>query len=218
VAGYKVVLDQTTEPTQLQWETAWIAQTGLAAPILPSATLVWIDANINEVGGIYGTTPLSTTVVRHESRYPISGNAFHQVAYLTSTVSTNVAIGINNSNHPTMTVNWPVRADMLLMYTLYVHLSSGTGTWGGDFMINGVKVGTRDLGIPTITGIINHAASGQLTVVHLIPEVAPGTYTIQAIMGVTGAPATAPTLAYGGIGAGAGQYGVRRLEVRGIAR
>lgn len=218
-AHYFVYLEQPAEPSQSEWEDAYEAQTQRTVPIIPSATLVWMNTNIDDVGGIYGTTPVSAgAVVRRESRYPLGGALPVERATLSSTVSTNVAIGVNNSNHPSVTLDLPVRADVLLTYSLYVHLSSGTGTWGADFLWNGVKLGTRDQGIPTIAGLTNHAASGQLTVTHFVPEVAPGSYTIQAIMGVTGAPASPPTLAYGGSGSGAGNYGQRVLTVRAFAR
>lgn len=218
LANYVIVIEQATMPLQADWETEWAAQTGRALPILPSATLLWIDTNIDAVGGIFGTTPLSTTVIRRESRYPIGGVAINEVDYLSAAVtSVNTAININNSNHPNVEFDLPVTADLILSYELYVQLISGTGTWGADFLINGVKAGTQYQGIPTVTGIVNNAASGLLKATIFIPSVPAGHYLIQAIMGVTGAPASAPVISYGGIGAGANQYGVRTLRARAIA-
>lgn len=218
LANYTVIIEQSTEPVQVDWETEWAAQTNRALPILPSATLLWINTNIDDVGGIYGTTPLdTTTVIRRESRYPVGGTKNHS-AYLSAAVSSvNTAINVNNSNHPSVTFTQYVVADMILTYELYVHLVSGTGTWGADFLINGEKAGTKYQGINTAAGIINNAASGLLKVSLYLPNMPIGEYTVQAIMGVTGAPASAPVLSYGGIGSGASQYGVRTLSVRAIA-
>lgn len=222
-AAYRVILQQTTAPTQGQWEAAWTAQTGLATPILPSATLLWIDTNYNVVGGIYGTTPLSTTVIRRESRYPIGGTSYYNAVTMTSAVAASTAaINTNNSLHPSLTFTLPVDSDVILTYALYVNLSSGTGTWGADFLLTRpvggtIKVGTQYQGVNTTQGIVNAAASGVLTATQYIPNLAAGTYTVQALMGVTGAPASPPSIAYGGVGAGASQYGSRVLTVRGIA-
>jgi hypothetical protein len=218
-AAYRVELKQTTVPTQGQWESAWTAQTGLPTPILPSATLIWTDTNYtpNVIGGIYGTTPLSTTVVRRESRYPVGGTSYFGSASLSAAVSNNAAINTNNSSHPSLTAVLPVVSDLLLTYSLYVNLVSGTGNWGADFLVNGVKAGTQYQGISTVSGLVVSNTSGLVQATIHIPNLPAGSYKIQALFGVTGAPTTPPVIAYGGIGAGANQYGYRVLTVRGIA-
>lgn len=217
--SYKVKLTQPTEPSQSQWEAAWTAQTGRSLPILPTAILLWIDSATNQTAGVYSTTSLdSGTILRRESRYPRSGVSYRNIVVATSAQSSNAAIGINNSNHPSLTWTQPVKADVLFTYQLYVLLSSGTGTWGADFVLDGVKLGSQIFGTATNSGIINNSASGDLMVACLAPNVTAGQHTVQVIFGVTGSPASPPTLAYGGVGSGAGQYGVRELVVEAITK
>jgi hypothetical protein len=211
-------VSQTTEPNQAQWEAAWLAAaTGNTLPIPPSAQLIWWNPATNFVGGIYGTTPLSTTVVKREARYPRTGTNTYVVAQLTAQVTSTAQIGALNSNHPSVTFTLPVLSDLQITYSLYVKLSVGTGTWGADCLLDGVKIGTVLNGVASNAGVINSDSSGQIVMDVRVPNVEPGVHTVQAIFGVTGSPVSPPTLIYGGV-SGPTPYGVRVLRVRGFTK
>lgn len=210
-----VILRQATEPNQAAWESAWTTQTGLAVPILPSATLIWFDNINNYVGGVYGTTHLTDGIVySREARYPRSGHSYIKSVELTAAVSSNSAMGLNLTNHPSQSFYLPLLSDILLEYILTVGSLTGSGLYGGDFLFDGVKVGTQYLGMPATMGIQNYpSAPQQVYIAARIPDVLPGNHTVQAMLGVTGAPATAPTIAYGGTTTSG--FGVRVMTIRG---
>jgi hypothetical protein len=103
-------------------------------------------------------------------------------------------------------------------YALFVQLNSGSGQWGADFYINGVKAGSQYLGVATNQGIVNSMTSGILRASFVLSDAAPGNYTIQATFGVTASPSSPPTLKIGGIASSSDQFGARSLIVRGIAK
>jgi hypothetical protein len=216
---YTSIVEQSTEPLQAQWEAQWVTD-GHTLPIPPTSILLWWNTSTSYIGGVYGTTPLSAgVVVKRESEHANGGVSYRNIISTpTAAVSSTASIGVNNSNHPSLTFDLPVLSDLLLVYQLHVVLSSGTGTWGADFLLDGVKVGTAYNSLPSNVGIINASATGNYRCHAFVPNVAAGSHTIQVIFGVTGSPASPPTLAYGGIGAGAGQYGLRQLIVEGIAK
>jgi hypothetical protein len=207
-----VIVDSATTPNQSQWEAAWIAA-GYALPIPPSAILTWWDTAANAVGGSFGTTPTSAgTVYSRDTLYPPGGTCYIGHENLSAAVSTNVSIGVTNTNHPYKDFVLPRRSDIFVAYELYTTLSSGTGSWGGDFLLDGVKVGTAYYGLPTNVGISQISQSGSLRVKARIPDVPAGSHRIQAIMGVILSPVSPPTIAYGGLTV----LGLRKLDIRAV--
>jgi hypothetical protein len=216
-AGLTVTLKQAAEPTQSDWETAWIAQTGLSLPIPPSAQLLWWNTNTDRFGGMYGTVEGNETPYRRDHAYPRGGTVMIKTNYKVDQKSLTYRIGSVLSDHPSVTIDLPVKADLYMEYSLFVSLSSGSGQWGGDFLVNGVKVGTQYYGLAPDQGIVNAMTSCQLRVPFILADAEPGEYTVQAIFGVTATPASPPTLVIGGA-SGAGSYGARQLIVRAIAK
>jgi hypothetical protein len=209
-----VTLKQATEPTQLEWETAWVAQTGKALPILPNATLYWINATTNTFGGTYGVLVGSSTVIRKESAFQSGSTFYVGSSFNTDYVSAFTGnIGTSLTSFPTLTFTAPVTSNLLLDFSLYVNLASGSGNWGIDFLLNGVKVGTQYLGAALNQGIVNSNRAGHLQAMFVATNVPPGTHTVQALFGVTGSPGSPPTLQFGGLT----NFGARTLLVRGVA-
>ncbi len=205
-------VSSASEPNQAQWEAAWVAK-GYALPIPPSAILIWWNSTSNIVGGQYGTTPTSAgTVYSRDTRNPRGGTNFYDVVELSAAVASTVSIGVANTNHPSLTFTLEVLSDLILTYALSVDITVGTGEFGGDFLLDGIKVGTNLHALPANIGISNAAFGGPLYVEARVPNVAPGSHTVQAIMGVIKSPITPPTLAYGGLTA----YGIRTLTIRAI--
>lgn len=215
-AGEVVSLAQSTEPSQLQWENAWTTQTGLPLPIPTSAQLHWWNTSVNDFGGLYGTVEGSVTVYRRDHLYPRGGTIVMANDYKTDKITLTYAIGTNLTSYPKVTVDLPVACDLIMQFQLYVALSSGSGQWGADFLLNGVKVGTQYLGMASNMGIQNQSTSGLLFIEHTLYNLPAGEYTVQAEFGVTASPASPPTIIIGGL-TGAANYGARQLMVRGIA-
>jgi hypothetical protein len=87
-------------------------------------------------------------------------------------------------------------------------LSASSGTWGADFLINGVKAGTLYYSLASNRGIVERTTSGLIIAQLVTPTFPPGTYTIQAIFGRTNA--TTPTISLAN--------NIRALIVKGIAQ
>lgn len=216
--GLVVTLYQATEPTQLEWETAWTAQTGLPTPIPATADLLWFNTSENAFGGIYGTVIGSTIVYARTNRYPRGGAIYVNSGYKTDRINPLTHnIGAQLSNYPALTFTLPVVSDIVMEFSLYVKLNSGTGQWGADFLINGVKAGTQYMGIPTNQGIFNGHTHGQIAAKFTLSNAPAGTYTIQSIFGVTNNPVSPPNLIIGGV-SGADSYGARVLLVKAYAK
>lgn len=210
------VTKATTAPSQAEFEAAWVAA-GYTLPIPPSALFIWWNSATSIVGGTFGTTITSGgTVYSRDTVYPPGGTSYYGTASLSAAVSTTNSIGAGNTNHPSLAFTLPKLSDLMVTYQLYTLLSSGTGTWGADFLLDGVKQGTALYALPSNIGIYNMNASGELLAEIRIPNVAAGAHTIQTIMGVCGSPVTPPTIAYGGIAAAASNYGLRVLRVRAV--
>lgn len=216
--GNSVVIEQASEPVQLDWETAWTTQTGLSLPIPASAQLFWWDTATDRLGGVYGTVEGNPTVYRREHQYPHGSTIVTKTDYKTNAVTLTYAIGTNFSDHPSVSFSLPVAADIIMEYSLFVQLNSGSGQWGADFYINGIKAGTQYLGIATNQGIVNAMTSGILRAHFVLSDAPPGNYTIQSAFGVTASPASPPTLKIGGILGIPDQFGVRSLIVRGVVK
>ncbi|APU89119.1 hypothetical protein Rctr85_101 [Virus Rctr85] len=217
-AGLVVLLEQATEPTQTQWETAWTTQTGLSLPIPPSAQLHWWNSSADVFGGLYGTVEGNTAVYRRDHIHPRGAVVAVDQAYKVDALSGwTQSIGTRLSDLPSLEIEIPTICDVELSFGLYVHLASGSGTWGVDFLWNGVKVGTQYLGIAVNQGIHGASAAGFLFARHVLSDVQPGTYEVQALFGVTASPASPPSLTIGGP-SGASAYGARQLTVKAYAK
>lgn len=214
-----IYLAQATEPSQGQWETAYTAQTGkVAPPIPPYATLIWWDSNNNIMGGQYGTVSGDPTVYRREHKYPKGGTVYFGKAHLGAQVSgSTAAINTNNVNHPSLTFTLPTACMLLLTYTLSVKITAGSGQFGGNFLLDGQNVGVVYYGLAASRGIVEASWDSELIVPAIIPVLAAGQHTVQALFGTTGNVASPPTLQYGGTTSGAGNWGIRQLIVEGIA-
>jgi hypothetical protein len=213
-AHFVVELQQATEPSQAEWEAAWLFQTGRPLPISKAADLIWWDTSEDYIGGLYGVLLDSTTVQRKDPKNPRNSVALYQIDSEVDAQSITANIGADNTPYPSIdfTNSQPLRLE--LEFQMFVDLASGTGVFGADFLVDGVKVGSSYYGVSTDQGIICMNASGFLRVVADIPEVAPGSHTVQVIFGVCGVNPTPPTLDIGGLSA-AGGFGARQLIVKG---
>lgn len=206
-----IQVDSAVEPNQAQWEAAWIAA-GYTLPIQPSATLIWWDTTNNVSGGSFGSTPTSSgTVYSRDTLYAPGTTCFADEESLSSSVSSSVSLGVTPTNHPLITFTLPRDSDLFVTYELYVH-TAGSGSWGGDFLLDGAKVGTLYYGLPLNVGISQISQPGRLFTQARIPNVPAGDHTLRALMGVVLSPLTPPTLVYGGLTT----YGLRTLTVRAV--
>lgn len=212
-----IFLEQVSEPTQGEWEIAWLAQTSKPLPMSKGAVFYWWDSSSDVLGGSYGILKDDTTVVRKDPKYVRSGIVIKDEEWLSVAVSTDSWINTEISNHPSITFTNNQVVNLELSYELWVQLNTGSGLWGADFLLDGVKQGTAVHGVPSDQGIISTSVSGLLRAFMVVPNVEPGEHTVQAIMGVVGSDATPPTIDYGGVATSLGNYGVRTLSVKGYA-
>lgn len=205
-----VILEQNTLPTQGEWETAYTTQTSKSLPIPASAQLYWWNTTLGQFGGFFGTVRSSDTAVYGRNNIYAPGNAIVAAAAQKSTsVSVTYDLGEMLADHPAATVTLVVKTKLYLSYQLTTTLSSGSGSWGADFLIDGVKAGTLYYSVPSDRGIMDIVATGIVQAWLETPTLDPGTYVIQAIFGRTNG--TSPTVAIGGA-----TEGVRLLMVRGV--
>lgn len=208
-----VTLSQIVEPTQNEWEAAWTSQTGLLPPIPPSATLLWYDTSNNTFGGMYGTVEGNATVYRREHIYPRGSTIYLNQNYLNSSISTSTSLYSNNANLPVLTFSLPCTCHLYIYSAMNVTLSAGTGSWGIDYLVNGVKMGTQVYGAAADYGIVNTATAGFLACPAVWPNLPAGNYTVQMMFGYVGSPGTPPTLALGAAGVNDGRYMIVRAIV-----
>lgn len=205
-----ITLFQASQPTQGEWQTAWTGA-GYSLPISPSATLIWFNTTSSRIGGTYGTlTGGDGTVYNRGSRFAPGSVVYMDTAARGDSVASTNAIGVGNSNHPSLSFLLPVRANLRLEYILSVNLNSGSGSWGADFLLNSQKVGTVYFNIASNAGLSARSTAGVVHAVAELTDVQPGNYTIQALFGNTGG-----SVAVLGIG---GTYGIRLLTARAYAR
>lgn len=201
-----VTLSQSAEPSQSDWETAYTTQTGKSLPIPATARLQWWDSTNSRFAGMYGTLLNSSTV------YPRSGlTSPGATSVFSSDVETaghtvDYVIGESLVNHPSLTITVAVPTKFQLMYSLLTTLSAGSGSWGGDFLINGVKAGSLYYALAANRGLVERTTTGQIIASLTTPTLNPDTYVIQAILGRTNA--TTPTVT----------VAARHLFVRGISQ
>lgn len=203
-----IVVSQENEPTQLEWESAWLAEHYLL-PIPPAARLLWYDTYNDTFGGEYGTTLQSGTVYKREPYYPKGATVVLEQKLDTTIASTTKGIAEGEVS-TALVFTLPTICDLILKYESFVTLSSGTGIWGVDFLLNGDKVGTTYFSVASDYGISNNTASGNLVTEILLKQMPAGDYTLQSLVGVCGSPASPPTLAI------APNNSQRRTSVRAI--
>lgn len=206
---YTVLLEQATQPTQGDWETAYTTQTGLSLPIPPNTVLQWWDTTNDRFGGLYGTLSNSDgTVYPRDNRYAPGQVIDFASANKIDAVNVTTGISAIISTQPTVTLNLVVPARLRMGYSLMTDLTASSGTWGIDFTINGVKVGGQYYNIASNRGLTERNNDGVLRAEAETPVLAAGTYVIQALFGVTSGT---PTVAIGG------NSGVRLLWAEAVA-
>jgi len=210
---YQVSLSQATEPTQNEWEVAWLDQTELGLPISPSGVLIWVDSATGDVAGLYGVVDGSAVPQLFDSVYPKNGVILVESAYTETLVSSTYEIGANTSDFPVITFSNTQRVKLEVYGRMYVSLSSGSGNWGMDFLLDGAKVGTTEYGLPADQGLFTNNIDGHLHG-RAIVTIEPGDHTIQMIMGAVGSPGSPPTLDHGGTAYD--EWGVRYMQIKGF--
>jgi hypothetical protein len=203
-----LTISQATEPTQAQWESQWVIQTGYALPIPSSAVLVWYNNYTAKIGGIYGTAAGFSTVFRREHQSPIGSTIYFNRASLISAQSITTNLVATAAIMPSLTFTITQKAHFLLEFILGV---GTTVACGADFLVNGVKIGTTNGGAAPDNGIVQCSVNSILRASYSMLNMLPGTYTIQALCGLNGS--TTGTITVGGATA----LGARSLIVRAIA-
>lgn len=214
-AAKVITLSQAYEPVQAQWEAAWTVQTGQILPILPNARLLWWKTDSDEFGGEYGTVIGDATVYRRENLYPLGSTVLMQTDFAPLTETTmdwQIGDPTHYTDLPAFTAILPVQCDLEVMLRMEATLASGSGDWGVDFMMDGVKIGTQDLSIPATYGFSGINGTGEFALRYPIAGVAAGSHTFQMLAGYVGAPGTPPTFT---ISVGDGAF--PQMYVRAIA-
>jgi len=191
-----ILLQQISEPTQEEWEMAWLSQTGKTMPISKGAVFYWWDALNDQLAGVYGLLLDATAVVRKDPKYVRGGIVVKESAILTVSATGSYPIGTNLADHPVLTFTNVQPIQLELEYNLTATYSSGSGLVGADFLLDGVKQGTLLHAISTDQGIYTVAGTAPMLTFIQIDDVPPGTHTIQAIAGVAGSDPTPPTIIY----------------------
>lgn len=191
-----VLLSQTTEPTQGQWETAYAAQTGKSIPIPPSAQLIWFNPTTSEIAGVYGTFTGTSTVYKRGMRY--GSGIIHAMATAYDNVarSSNRTLQENSALLPSVTITTYVTTTLNLEFS--VSITSGGANAGIDFLLNSTKVGTQYSAVAPYDGIISTLGVGRWTCKYVITDLPAGTYVIRPLFGVVGSVYSGTTIAWGG--------------------
>ena len=195
-AARSITLEQIFPPSQSEWESAWLLQSGQALPIASNARLLWWKTDTLEFGGEFGTVKGDETVYRRESLYPVGAIVLMAQNYLPILEDTmDWQIGNPNSYSllPALSYTLPTACDVEVILKVEAVLASGTGAWGIDFLSDGVKIGTSELGIASNFGISGADGTGEVVVYHILTNIPAGAHTLQMIAGYFGAPATPPT-------------------------
>ncbi|KKK71053.1 hypothetical protein LCGC14_2917810 [marine sediment metagenome] len=212
-----ILLEQAGEPTQEEWEIAWLTQADKPLPISKGAVFYWWDTVSNSLAGCYGILLDAIDVIRKDPKYVRSGIVIKDETSLSTAVSTSDPIGTVLENHPLIAFTNNQIIQLELVYELWVQLDSGTGLWGADFLLDGVKQGTAIHSVSADQGIFSTAVSGLVRAFMTVANVEPGTHIVQAMLGIVGTDGNPPTIEYGGIENVAGNYGLRTLSVKGYA-
>lgn len=211
-----VQLSQQYEPTQAQWEQIWIAQTGKGLPIPPNAILLWYNTVSNTFGGQYGTSSGRSTVYRREPFYPKGAIIYQESSYLSTLVTNAIGLMGNRSNMPSLQFTIKKSFDLWLTFELTSTKSGAGYTVGGDFELNGEKVGTKYYGLPANYGLIHNTFYDRLPLRITVPiyNLPAGDYSVVAMFGFVGhVNSSAITSTIGGTA-----QGIRILTAQAVAR
>lgn len=191
-----VVLSQTGEPTQGQWETAYTTQTGKSIPVPPSAQLIWFNPTTNEIAGVYGTFTGTSTIYKRGMRY--GSGIVHAVASANDINSrtSNRTLQENYSLLPSVTITTYVQCILNLEFS--VSITSGGANAGIDFLLNTTKVGTQYSLVPPYDGIVTGLGVGRYTCKYTIDALPAGTYLIRPLFGVIGSVYSGTNIVWGG--------------------
>lgn len=190
-----VLLTQTAEPNQAQWQTAYTTQTGRSLPIPPSAQLIWVNSLTSEIAGVYGTFTGTTTVQKRTMRYGSGIVHALATAYDVTARSSNRTLSENSALLPTVTITTYVQTVLKLEFSVSVT----SGTVGAiDFLLNSVKVGTQYGLIAPYDGIVSGVPVGRTTCQYTIDNLPAGTYVIRPLFGAFGSTYSGTTIAWGG--------------------
>ncbi len=196
LAADTVLLSQTGEPTQGQWETAYTAQTGKAVPIPPSAQLIWFNPTTLEIAGVYGTFTGTSTVYKRGMRYGTGIIHALETAYDAVSHTSNRTLQENAAVLPTVSITTYVTTSLKLSFS--VSITSGGANAGIDFLLNTTKVGTQYSAVPPYDGIVSILAVGRWTCQYIITGLPAGTYTIRPLFGVVGSVYSGTNIIWGG--------------------
>lgn len=181
-----IYLKQDIEPTQLEWEAAWLAQTSKSLPISAGGTLLWWDTVSGVLGGVYGTVVGSGIVYKRENSY-VKGSAYYIGSDVETTTITGLtsAILANGSIMPSLTFYIPTACNLDIYCAVPFAITAGTPTLGIDAVLDGVKLGSEaPYSFNPNRGVVEGTANGILTCRLLIPSVAAGTYTVRPAFGL----------------------------------
>lgn len=211
-----VTIEDVTVPNQAAWETAYTTQTGKALPIPPNAVLIWWDSLNNRLGGIFGTTTASGTVLNRAPRY-----APGQLVYIdsdhNSTLQTiAVQVGEPVANLPVLNFTLPVRCHLEVYGSAYFTIAANSGPFGWDVWLDGIKVGTAYHGVPSDAALFQSAVASLINGRIDIPNVDAGAHTLEMLIGYSGAQAVPVQVTVGG--ATSTGNGLVHLLARGIAQ
>jgi hypothetical protein len=192
-----VILSQATEPTQGQWEAAYTVQTGFALPIPASATLLWYDTTNSQLGGQYGTITGSATVESRTAEYVPGTILVSDVEYDATARSSSASLMGNGAFLPEITFTTDVICTLFIDFN-FVMTTTNVAS-GVDFMLDGVKLGSQYQAVPPNGGLVENLPITNLqSVSYVLEDMPAGIHTVKPLLGVAGAPGTAPTLAWGG--------------------
>lgn len=195
-AADSVLLSQTTEPSQGQWETAYTAQTGKAIPISPSAQLIWFNPTTSEIAGLYGTFTGTSTVYKRSMRY--GSGIIHAMGVANDIVShtSNRTLQENAAVLPSLSFTTYVVTTLNLEFS--VSITSGGANAGIDFQLNNTKVGTQYSLVPFYDGLVSTLGVGRWTCKYTITDLPPGIYTLRPMFGVVGSVYSGTNIVWGG--------------------
>lgn len=177
--GVILLLEQTTEPLQAEWEAEYLIQTGQSPPLPANSTLVWWDTGNNRLGGYYTTVQGKTDVYAFEPAYA-PGTIINDTFVSVDAARTNgTNINVQVAPIPSLTINIPVRCTLNIVGFAPVDL---TGEAGMDFLVNGEKIGTTRFEVNSDTGLVTTENTHPLTA-EVSYEVEPGDYNISMLIG-----------------------------------
>lgn len=183
-ASYVVRIEQAAEPTQTEWEMAWLVQTGRPMPMSKGAIFIWWDSTLDELGGMYGILKDDTTVRRRDPKY-VRGGIVTRESTVTAATVDGVAylIGTNLANHPSLSFTCNQEIDLEIEGIAPITYNSGTADVGMDFILDGERVGTRVASLSDDQAIFNLPGSGVLHGIITVPGVSAGAHTVQTVIG-----------------------------------